>query len=152
MESSQLFGDNTEECSSSESGWTMYIGSPLHLDDAQDDNGEADEDYDNDEYDDDDNGKEANDDSDDSMASDASTGPNHGEGEHGMTDFKNEQEEDDEKCYSYTKAYKQKEKKTEERGRDAEKQGSVPVANSATSPRPVHSGVKVRKTRMEKGI
>lgn len=30
--SSQLVGDHAEECSSSESGWTMYLASPMHDD------------------------------------------------------------------------------------------------------------------------
>nr|POF12134.1 hypothetical protein CFP56_42330 [Quercus suber] len=51
MDSSQMFG-GTEECQSSESGWTMYIGSPIYGDD----------------------------DSDDSMASDASSRPSHAYG------------------------------------------------------------------------
>ncbi|KAJ4974504.1 hypothetical protein NE237_007678 [Protea cynaroides] len=150
MESSQLFG-GTEECSSSESGWTTYIVSPVHSDDTQDeDYDEEDDGDDNDDHDND--GKDSNDDSDDSMASDASTGPNHGEGEdryensgegdHDMTHFKHDQEENDNKCYSYTKAYRQKEKKTDEvRGREAVKQGSVVKADSETSS--VHGGVKM---------
>uniref|UniRef100_A0A804QBL7 Uncharacterized protein n=1 Tax=Zea mays TaxID=4577 RepID=A0A804QBL7_MAIZE len=33
MDSSQLTGDNAEECNSNESGWTMYLGSPVNSDD-----------------------------------------------------------------------------------------------------------------------
>ncbi|KAL4326133.1 hypothetical protein GQ457_11G027700 [Hibiscus cannabinus] len=70
MESSEICGGN-EECHSSESGWTMYIGSPLQggggTSEEEDDGGYADET---------DAGKhEAVVDSDDSMASDASSGP-----------------------------------------------------------------------------
>ncbi|GLT76546.1 hypothetical protein SLA2020_481990 [Shorea laevis] len=69
MESSKMFG-GAEECHSSESGWTMYIGSPIRDDDDDGsstyagDDGAGDDDSD------------ANDD-DDSMASDASSGPSH---------------------------------------------------------------------------
>ncbi|KAH7851963.1 hypothetical protein Vadar_018912 [Vaccinium darrowii] len=72
MESSQVFG-NAEECNSSESGWTMYIGSPITNDDHSDD-GDKDDDGDHEhdvKHDEDDH------DSDDSMASDASSGPSH---------------------------------------------------------------------------
>ncbi|CAH9096484.1 unnamed protein product [Cuscuta epithymum] len=61
----------TEKCSSSESGWTMYIGSPNH---AYDDDDDDQEDY----YDNHQNKvrvRSKNFDSDDSMASDASSGP-----------------------------------------------------------------------------
>ncbi|KAG6405568.1 hypothetical protein SASPL_133159 [Salvia splendens] len=72
----------TEECSSSESGWTTYIASPNPEDEYADQNEEDDDDDD-----DDDDGsvaqkgfkkvarEEAAADSDDSMASDASSGP-----------------------------------------------------------------------------
>ncbi|KAK7388817.1 hypothetical protein VNO78_23644 [Psophocarpus tetragonolobus] len=71
---------HAEECHSSESGWTMYIGSPT------DDGGHTD--------DEDHNHNEAtqahpqvhdHDESDDSMASDASSGPSH---HHGFADFR----------------------------------------------------------------
>ncbi|XP_058115011.1 protein SOB FIVE-LIKE 1-like [Magnolia sinica] len=80
MEPSQLIG-GTEECNSSESGWTMYIASPMHdvalSDDDHDGEGEGDGDGDNDcnSHDDGDgNNNDGDDDSDDSMASDASSG------------------------------------------------------------------------------
>ncbi|KAJ9174121.1 hypothetical protein P3X46_017184 [Hevea brasiliensis] len=82
MESSQLFG-GPEECNSSESGWTMYLGSPIDGDDDDDQHGNKDEDDEDDDDDDDDgdggNGKNYHheDHSDDSMASDASSGPSH---------------------------------------------------------------------------
>lgn len=76
MESSQFTGDNAEECNSNESGWTMYLGSPVNSDDlkANDSKGSNvgrgcsndrskndNTDYDDGDY--------------DSLASDASTGP-----------------------------------------------------------------------------
>ncbi|KAL6656181.1 hypothetical protein ACP70R_007007 [Stipagrostis hirtigluma subsp. patula] len=78
MESSQLTGDDGEECNSNESGWTMYLASPVHSDDVKINGSEGSnvedgscysndrskEDYVN--YDDGDY---------DSLASDASTGP-----------------------------------------------------------------------------
>ncbi|XP_022974149.1 uncharacterized protein LOC111472737 [Cucurbita maxima] len=70
MESSQNVGVS-EECHSSESGWTMYIGSPV--DDSSDGDEDDDVEYGKNK------GFHANhqDDSDDSMASDASSGPSH---------------------------------------------------------------------------
>ncbi|GAV80211.1 hypothetical protein CFOL_v3_23672 [Cephalotus follicularis] len=81
MESSQILGV-TEEYGSSESGWTMYIGSPVHGNDScdADDDHSTDKqghDHDNDDdYPDNDHNKYE---SDDSMASDASSGPRHQE-------------------------------------------------------------------------
>ncbi|XP_039069347.1 protein SOB FIVE-LIKE 3-like [Hibiscus syriacus] len=61
MEPSQTYGAQ-EESHSSESGWTMYIGSPIHggSDDSGSEKAAA---------------ADADDQSDDSMASDASSGP-----------------------------------------------------------------------------
>ncbi len=71
MDSSKLCGE-AEECQSSESGWTTYIGSPIHGDDDDDDDdGDSNDDYED--YADGGDGKD--DHSDDSMASDASSGP-----------------------------------------------------------------------------
>ena len=75
MESSQITGDDGEECNSNESGWTMYLGSPVSIDDVKSNETEGsnvgsvcsngrskpDADYDDGDY--------------DSLASDASTGP-----------------------------------------------------------------------------
>ncbi|KAG9448650.1 hypothetical protein H6P81_008615 [Aristolochia fimbriata] len=99
MEPSQLIG-SPEECSSNESGWTMYISSPMHGRDADDDGAggvvddkvvlvddnasSGDDDSDGGDHDpssshgsssssDDDDA--TGEDSDDSMASDASSGP-----------------------------------------------------------------------------
>ncbi|KAI3777494.1 hypothetical protein L1987_47294 [Smallanthus sonchifolius] len=69
--SSKIYGDRTEECQSSESGWTMYIGSSM---DDDDDDGD---------HDDGGGGKkkgalkDEDEDTDDSMTSDASSGPSH---------------------------------------------------------------------------
>lgn len=79
MESSQLFG-GPEECHSSESGWTMYLGSPIHGGDDDDENDDKHSNKDDDDEDEN-GGNDKNhyieDDSDDSMTSDASSGPNH---------------------------------------------------------------------------
>lgn len=67
----------TEGCSSSESGWTMYIDSPVQEDEMECYN---EEDYSNDRksnYNDGIHGGFNKEDSDDSMASDASSGPSH---------------------------------------------------------------------------
>ncbi|KAL5974451.1 hypothetical protein ACLOJK_031116 [Asimina triloba] len=84
MEPSQLIG-GTEECNSSESGWTMYIASPMHDvaltaadDEGDSDDGDGGEDSDRD-SDDEGCGNDDDNDSDDSMASDASSGKNHRE-------------------------------------------------------------------------
>ncbi|OWM65185.1 hypothetical protein CDL15_Pgr008772 [Punica granatum] len=85
MESAQ----ENEDCHSSESGWTMYIGSPAHDDDDDDDDGNTsksiDEEDEEDEGDDEDgsgnnknkNGHQEDEETDDSMASDASSGPSY---------------------------------------------------------------------------
>lgn len=71
MESSQINGDGGEECNSNESGWTMYLGSPVDSDDVETNgtegsyvsSGRS-------------NGRSKNTDADyDSLTSDASTGP-----------------------------------------------------------------------------
>ncbi|XP_010905772.1 uncharacterized protein [Elaeis guineensis] len=88
MEASQPTGD-AEECSSSESGWTMYLASPMHDNGDSDDHDDLEEDDARGEDDDDDGdgggsnnnssvGKdEGDEEDDDSMASDASTGRAH---------------------------------------------------------------------------
>ncbi|MCD7468670.1 hypothetical protein HAX54_007062 [Datura stramonium] len=74
---SQIFNEG-EECHSSESGWTMYIGSPSNGEDDEM-NGEGDFEEDDDYH----VGRghkniiNDDDDTDDSMASDASSGPSH---------------------------------------------------------------------------
>ncbi|KZV27502.1 ATPase family AAA domain-containing protein 2 [Dorcoceras hygrometricum] len=87
MDSSKILED-TEECSSNESGWTMYIASPVHelgYDDYED------EEYcstDEQIYERDGAGREDGDvDSDDSMASDASSGPSYQGQSYGFRGF-----------------------------------------------------------------
>ncbi|XP_071927925.1 protein SOB FIVE-LIKE 3-like [Coffea arabica] len=68
-----------EECNSSESGWTMYIASPVHENNPENDDDDDDDDNYTErkgykDYPSDDGGDPA---SDDSMASDASSGPSH---------------------------------------------------------------------------
>ena len=91
-----------EECHSSESGWTMYIGSSI--DDAgghSTDDGDGDDDNDDDDKEE---GTQAHpqddDESDDSMASDASSGPSH---HHGFADFRRDSEEGNHDKYCFEK-------------------------------------------------
>ncbi|KAL5808203.1 hypothetical protein ACOSQ3_028894 [Xanthoceras sorbifolium] len=88
MDSSKYYF-SSEGCSSSESGWTKYMDSPMQEDDAEcsnidDDDGEIDDDNNNRHSnendainDDNDDGGDDKEESDDSMASDASSGPSH---------------------------------------------------------------------------
>ena len=80
MESSQITGDDGEECNSNESGWTTYLASPTSSDDAKENGSEGSNVEDGSGYiNERRKGKEAHnadDDGDyDSLASDASTGP-----------------------------------------------------------------------------
>ncbi|KAL5201345.1 hypothetical protein ABZP36_035699 [Zizania latifolia] len=81
IESPQLTGDDGEECNSNESGWTMYLASPMHSDDegaivSEESNIEDGSDYSNERHDGKEDNGNADDDGDyDSFASDASTGP-----------------------------------------------------------------------------
>lgn len=87
MECSQLTADDGEECNSNESGWTMYLASPMCSDDAKANGSEGSNVEDGNGYSNErsngkeDKGKEDkdnayDDDGDyDSLASDASTGP-----------------------------------------------------------------------------
>lgn len=146
MESSKVFG-GTEECQSSESGWTMYIGSPMAGGDDDDDesysiNGGTIHDA-NEEH----NGGGHGDDSDDSMASDASSGPSYrcGNGENGyggMAYLKHDEKKD---------KYKSEKKETKpamekQRGirRKEEREELVFVAKRANTT-PLQSGDKVRR-------
>lgn len=143
MESSQLFG-GAEECHSSESGWTMYLGSHIHGDD--DDNQHSYEKDDDDDDDDYDGGNGKNyyheDGSDDSMASDASSGPsNQG------TDFKLQKDVNG-KYYSQRKpnnkqVEKQLQKSERRRKEDKNKDEEVRANNKTT---PTQSTSKVRKS------
>ncbi|GMY15431.1 rRNA biogenesis protein rrp36-like [Fagus crenata] len=140
MESSQMFGD-TEECQSSESGWTMYIGSPIY---GGDDDGHSDDDDRNDGDDDgetDANHNENDDDSDDSMASDASSGPSH-QGVlpcgSGLALFKHKEVENYDKKSNKQQKEKQKAQKIKE-----EKDETTFMPKKAVAP--AQSGSKVRK-------
>ncbi|GMI76758.1 hypothetical protein HRI_001345100 [Hibiscus trionum] len=116
MESSEICGGN-EECHSSESGWTMYIGSPggggTSEDEEEDDGGYGDETEGG--------NHEAVVDSDDSMASDASSGPSR---------FKVDGSEDKKQKLGMDK------KEDKDRDKDKDKEGTAP-----------RSGSKLRKTK-----
>ncbi|KAF6177010.1 hypothetical protein GIB67_022900 [Kingdonia uniflora] len=153
MESSQILG-GTEECCSSESGWTMYIASPMHDDDDHsdaDDNEEEDSGGGNGSVDDDQaDGEGGGDDTDDSMASDASSGPSNRENPNGKGYINKTEGTNNEKLpyvSNNTANNKQmeKKKKTEERRIKEEKvEYPVVMANSATSFVP--SGTRGRKS------
>ncbi|GMY26721.1 protein SOB FIVE-LIKE 2 [Fagus crenata] len=141
MESSQALAAAAEEHSGSESGWTMYIGSPIK---SENDN------YKDIPVDDDDD-----DESDNSMASDASSGPSHhelpcakGEGSGNMGHFKHAKNEANTKYSSSGKKPCKNGKKKDEKRRKEEKEESMQWALSAASQ--VSSGVKVRKDKMVK--
>ncbi|XP_062157546.1 protein SOB FIVE-LIKE 2 [Alnus glutinosa] len=146
MESSQMFGA-AEECHSSESGWTMYIGD----DDDDDGGGGGDYGHSDDDGNDDDDDNDANhdDDSDDSMASDASSGPSHrstGKGAHGsLAVSKRDEEENDiiDRCLDKKPNKPQKEMQRGQRIKKDKKESTVPVlmANAPAQ----SSGAKVRK-------
>ncbi|KAG4378669.1 hypothetical protein AAZX31_17G080200 [Glycine max] len=126
-----------EGCHSSESGWTMYIGSPIddagHSSDNDDNNKKGTQAHPQDDDDDDDE-------SDDSMASDASSGPSH---HHGFADFRRDaEEENDENKYCLEKkAGKTQHKQME--GKKVEKNGMLIVDSKDKSP--VQGCGKVRK-------
>ncbi|CAK8563286.1 unnamed protein product [Lathyrus sativus] len=131
MKPSKKFGSE-EECESSESGWTMYIGSHIE-DDDMDEEGTTHQGYPED------------DESDDSMVSDASSGPSHQHGNdigkggivnYGLQGFKqvvveetqydNHDDDDDESKYCLEKkATKTVEKKMEEKNFDCKGKSSV---------------------------
>ncbi|KAL2338252.1 hypothetical protein Fmac_012698 [Flemingia macrophylla] len=110
-----------EECQSSESGWTMYIGSPMQ---DSDDNSDSSDEYENSTQ-----ACPQDDESDDSMASDASSGPSH---HHGFADLARCGEEYDgkNKCCLEKKAKETQEKLTVEGKKVAEKKGMVFVDSS----------------------
>ncbi|XP_004508641.1 uncharacterized protein [Cicer arietinum] len=138
-----------EECQSSESGWTMYIGSPIE-DDDNDDDDEDDGDIDN--MDDEEGTHEAHDDlesDDDSMASDASSGPSHQHygRDYGLEGLKQVVVEDENNKYCLEK----KENKTmENEGKNVEKKEMIFVDGKGKSS--VHvGGGKVRKNYLVGG-
>ncbi|CAL0307161.1 unnamed protein product [Lupinus luteus] len=128
MEPYNIFGSG-EECHSSESGWTMYIGSPTYDDDGEDiDNG-------------DDEGtipvndlEQEDHESDDSMASDASSRPR---GNNGLPDFVQVGEEE---------KLEKKEKKIQEKHLDSkreEKKEKITIDEKGKAP--VQCNGKVKK-------
>lgn len=123
MDSSQLVG-GAEECSSSESGWTMYLASPMHGQAQIEDEGETSEDDDGDH-----GGASGGGEDGDSLASDASSGPPHRsisfkDGSLGGNPIPNqvgsEEEQDDDghrmERYTCRKSRKSKEKKCDNGG------------------------------------
>ncbi|KAL7171364.1 hypothetical protein ACSBR2_036086 [Camellia fascicularis] len=143
----------SEECGSSESGWTMYIASPIHGDsnyeyDDYDDLGTDKKGDDNNDGDDDD---DDDDESDDSMASDASSGPSHPELPYGSTKgsrvlghFKLE---DQSKGSTGKKPYKKGKKIFEKRTTKAEKE--VPGHNAKVSEKRAQSMPKSFSWKVE---
>lgn len=114
MEPPQIMmgASTTEECHSSESGWTMYIGSPIE----EENDYEEEEDFE---------GNYQGDpgfESDDSMASDASSGPSH-YGIHGFGGLQKEEEEYDEDHDEYCLANHHYQKQASENKQVAEKRG-----------------------------
>ncbi|XP_058112381.1 protein SOB FIVE-LIKE 4-like [Magnolia sinica] len=149
--SSQIIGVTEEERNSSESGWTMYLASPMHDDD----------DGDGSEHDGVGGGGYGDDDSDDSMASDASSGPCRREHSYENTDLghcmghsKHDDDDDgddgeeEDYGYSYKKVSKQKEKRKDEGKRnEREKEGPLHADRNSSL---VCSSSKVRKINLVK--
>ncbi|XAR51257.1 hypothetical protein NMG60_11005828 [Bertholletia excelsa] len=139
METSHFLG-YSEECHSSESGWTMYIVSPVHSD-----INEGDEDGENDYY-----TVEPGDDSDDSMASDASSGQIHrgnlwenGKGSSpAMTEYERQEVQSDRKKGSEKTTKLQVEKN---RYKAKKKEKKEPVFSAKEANVGIESTVKARK-------
>lgn len=151
MESSKVPGDS-EECCSSESGWTMYIASPVDDDnDSDDDDHSPDKTVHSNDKDEDYAG------SDDSMASDASSGPSHRElpypsnkGSRVSGNSKHSVSEDQSKYSSGKKPNKKVEKKTNEKRIKGEKE--VPGHNATSAAASYGQGeAKVRKNNKTEG-
>ncbi|GLU10860.1 hypothetical protein SLE2022_276410 [Rubroshorea leprosula] len=111
------YSSGSEGCSSSESGWTMYLASPRRED--EESSQEKDDDNNNHyrNYSDNDDQKEN---SDDSMASDASSGPSHQQHKHksardNQSHLKQDKGDYANKCSSRKEAKKQ-EKRSNENG------------------------------------
>ncbi|KAK4376540.1 hypothetical protein RND71_002836 [Anisodus tanguticus] len=119
----------TEECSSNESGWTMYIGSPYRDYDNDDDEGTPSKGYKNADHDHVEDGG-----SDDSMTSDASSGPSHQgvctniEQSYGKHEYKHA--EKDTRKFSSKEQQKQAKKKLSEKNIKAAKEDSGHKAKS----------------------
>ncbi|XP_057994448.1 protein SOB FIVE-LIKE 3-like [Hevea brasiliensis] len=98
----------TEGCSSSESGWTIYIASPMQEDDSECSDNDNDHNTTANDGNADDDDKQ---DSDDSMASDASSSPHHlckpengRQANHGTTGFKHDKGNNFKHCSPATKS------------------------------------------------
>lgn len=151
MDSSQVLGDEAEECSSSESGWTTYIASPDHHHEVDDDENDKEK---TDKTDNDDDGDDDDDNDHDSMASDASSGhPTHpqltcesSKGSHGiMTQYKHAEDETPSKSPSGKQPCKRVGRKRDEKTKVDINQEWVLDSNSERSCSHVQSGPKVRK-------
>ncbi|KAJ4710648.1 acidic leucine-rich nuclear phosphoprotein 32 family member E [Melia azedarach] len=150
MEPSKFFGCK-EECSSSVSGWTMYLGSPGNENDNYDDDDDDDRNtyqqgdafkLDYHLHDDDD----ANDKSDDSMASDASSGPSHQELPIPWGNSKPSLDKHETSKYSWKQnLQKQKTKRDESRIKVERDEQPVLITKSTTSQ--ALSGAKARKSK-----
>ncbi|CAJ2664699.1 hypothetical protein L195_g000860 [Trifolium pratense] len=152
MKPSKIIGSE-EECQSSESGWTMYIGSHIEDDDGDIDSGEYEETT-HQAYPEDDE-------SDDSMVSDASSGPSHQHGNtigkginYGLTGFKqvvveveeNQYDDDENKYCLEKKANKTVEKQKEEKKVENKEMKFVDGDNSKGKSS-IQGGGKVRKRK-----
>lgn len=121
----QIWG--AEGCSSSESGWTMYIASPMQEDDAgcsNENDGYHDHIYDENRRKKQGTTKVDEEESDDSMTSDASSGPIHhhntysqGESSHGTAVSKKDKQDHGSKCSSRKNANKQEKKRVDSRSK-----------------------------------
>lgn len=150
MDSAKKIGD-TEECSSNESGWTMYIASPIHENNPDDDDADDESGTERKEYQDFHDSDGGDGESDDSMASDASSGPSHqgepcgtNEGSHGRDYFQHEGGKDNRRS-SGKKQYKQLEKKGRAEKPKAEKEEQGRKVKSSSGD--VHSKGKSRKNK-----
>ncbi|GKC74987.1 hypothetical protein Tco_1125761 [Tanacetum coccineum] len=137
--SSNIYGDATEDCQSSESGWTMYIGSYMDDDDGDDDGGGGGGVYDASGTKKKGTIKDEDDDTDDSMTSDASSGPSH---LHLQQPWNVQENEKQEKHKSSSKKNKKAsgKKKTgydqqESRKKDDEKRGVIATLQSGPKSR-----------------
>ncbi|KAK6133784.1 hypothetical protein DH2020_032495 [Rehmannia glutinosa] len=116
MDSSKI-NEGSEECSSSESGWTMYIASPDTEHNRSGNEDDVDDDVDRRGYKKDDVAEDV--DSDDSMASDASSGPSDQRclyGHVGRNEKKDNKKEQKKKHHQQIKV-----EKTEQRAKSAGK-------------------------------
>lgn len=143
MKPSQIFGGE-EECESSESGWTMYIGSPIEdVDEELSDDGDNDDD-------DDITQADPEVESDDSMASDASSGPSHnnqhwGNGKGGYDDLAGFKKMIGEKYDDGLGKNENKTLENQRKGEKVEKKKMIFIDGKSKSPVQVGCNGKVRK-------